>query len=236
MKLTGRNMRSIIVILLSACVIGYSASVFMSDTVKVNLGDDTFEIPKVNSRQGSMPSWIANLPGLDDGSKAFVLEFSAEGLSEAAPGYQVRDGDYIEVIRAVLHVLEPYEVARYEDPDRYRDLWEKANSGKEEVIEAHHVDGWYKIYPRTSSRNWSVVRQLPRLGGGAPKDPLDFWVADCRYSNSPVTETGMRERCLTYIFYDDIAVEFYVSGQNLHLIDEIRDHLRERVESWRVKS
>lgn len=233
-------MRRIVFILVALFILsiaGYTASAFMSETVTARLGPYTFDIPKKYARQGSIPRWVTSLSGLDDGSRAFLLEFPAEELADTVPGYQSQDGHYVEVIRAILNVLEPYEVARYENPNRYRDLWEKLADDKERIAEPFRDIGWFKVYSSPNHYLWEVVRMLPDNEVEMPKDPLGFWVASCRTGagESPITETGEVEDCLTYAFYNDIAIEFYISGQNLHLIDEVRAYLRDKVESWRVQ-
>lgn len=232
-----RKIAFILVALFVLIVTAYAVSEFMSDSVTAKLGPYTFDIPKKYARQGSISRWITRLPGLDDGSRAFMLEFPAEELVDAVSGYQMRDGRYVEVIRAILNVLEPYEVARYENPDRYRDLWEKLLDDKDGIVEPFQNVGWFKVSSVPDDHLWEVVKVLPKNKVEMPKDPLDFWVASCRtgVGESPVTATGKIEDCLTYTFYDDIVIEFYISGQNLHLIDDVRAYLRDKVESWRVE-
>lgn len=232
-----RKMVFILVALLLLSMAGYTVSVFMSKTVTARLGPYLFEIPKRYAREGSIPRWITRLSGLDDGSRVFMLEFPAEELASAVSGYHSRDGHYVEVIRAILNVLEPYEAARYENPDRYRDLWEKLADDQEGIVEPFRNTDWFKVYSSSDHYLWDVVKTLPNNEVKIPKNPLDFWVAGCRtgVGKSPITKTGEIESCLTYAFYDDIAIEFYISGQNLHLIDEVRIYLRDKIESWRVR-
>lgn len=224
--------------LLLTSIVAYASVVALSDTYRVELGQHTFEIPKQYSREGWMPQWLSSAPGLDDGSRAYLLEFPAEELAEAVPGYQPMDGRYREDIVAILYALTPVEVARYSESDRYRDLrdlWDATGSYRERIVEAYPDRPWFKVYRKIEYPDvWAVVKQSPESGEPLPNKPSEFWIASCRATTSPITETGKLERCSTYAFYDDTAIEFSVRGKNLHLIDEIRTYLRSKVESWRV--
>jgi len=68
--------------LLLTSIVAYASVVALSDTYRVELGQHTFEIPKQYSREGWMPQWLSSAPGLDDGSRAYLLEFPAEELAE----------------------------------------------------------------------------------------------------------------------------------------------------------
>lgn len=223
--------------LLTTSVVAYTAVIAFSDTYRVELGQHTFNIPKQYSQEGGLPQWLTDVPGLDDGSRAYMLTFPAEELAKAIPGYQPTDGRYREDLRAILNALTSVEVARYEDSGRYRDLWEATGSYGERIVEPYPDRPWFKVYRKVEyPKAWAAVKQAPESGEPRPEDALEFWVASCRDVNSPITKTGRRTRCLTYAFYDDIAIEFYISGKNLHLIDEVRAYLKSKVESWKVRS
>ena len=222
--------------LLATSVIAYAAVIALSDTYHVELGQHMFNIPKPYSREGWMPQWLTSTPGLDDGSRAYLLEFPAEELAQAIPGYQSVDGRYKQDITAILNALTPVEVARYEDPEEHRDLWDATGSYRERIVEPYPDRPWFKVYRKVEHpRSWAAVQRSPESGEALPIDPLDLWIASCRETTSPITATGKYTRCLTYAFYDDIAIEFYISGENLHLIDEVRAYLRSKVESWKVE-
>lgn len=223
--------------LLATSVIAYAAIIALSDTYRVELGQHTFDIPKQYSREGWMPQWLISTPGLDDGSSAYLLEFPAKELEEAIPGYQPMDGRYREDITAILNVLTPVEKARYEDSGRYRDLWEATGSYRERIVEPYSDRSWFKVYRKVEyPYSWAITTRSPDSGEPMPKDTLNFWVAHCLSGNSPVTESGKSTDCNSYVFYDDIAIEFRLSEHNLHLIDEVRTYLKSKVDSWKTES
>lgn len=52
---------------------------------KVVLGAQTFSIPKENLLEAALPGWLRRLPGLDDGSRSFLVKFPASELAEGVP-------------------------------------------------------------------------------------------------------------------------------------------------------
>jgi len=231
-------MRKIIFIVLSllmASAVVYAAIFALSDTLHVQLGKYTFNIPKQYSQEGALPHWLIITPGLDDGSKDYLLRFPAKEIVAAIPGYKEMDGRYTEDITAILAVLTSVEVKRYEDSERYRDLWNATGSYLERIVELYTHKPWFKIYRKIEYPNsWAVVSQSPENGALLPKDTLDFWVAHCLSGNSPLTKSGEIAICDSYVFYEDIVIDFSVSEQNLDVINDVRSYLKNTIENWRV--
>ncbi|HEX7046957.1 MAG TPA: hypothetical protein VF275_05250 [Gammaproteobacteria bacterium] len=226
----------ILVVLILGSAVTYAAVIAVSDTYRVKLAQHTFNIPKQYSREGGLSLWFAGIPGLDDGSRAYLLEFPAEELAEAIPGYQPMDGRYREDITAILNSLRPVEVKRYKDSERYRDLWEATGSYQKRIVEPYSDRPWFKVYREVEyPYSWTVTTRSPDGGEPLPENVFDFWIAHCLSANSPITESGKSIDCDSYVFYDDIAIDFGISEQNLHLVDEVRAYLKSKIESWKVE-
>lgn len=229
-----------LLVMLGILVLGaaaYGAVVIMSDNYKVTLGQHTFDVPKQYSRQGAVPKWLLTLPGLDNGSRDYMLKFPASEIAAQVPGYKKTNGQYKEDIRAILAVLTPEEIKRYQDAGRYRDLWYAENSYRERIIEPYPDRPWVRVYRKIDyPRLWTVLKKSPQSEGALPQNVSDFWVGSCRLGNSPITGSGKIVDCQSYIFYNDIAIDFYISEQNLYVIDDVRAFLKSKIESWDIKN
>lgn len=218
-------------------VAAYGAVLVMSDAYKVTLGQHTFNIPKQYSRQGAIPQWLLTLPGLDDGSRDYMLTFPAEEIAAEVHGYKKTNGKYKEDIRAILAVLTHAEIKRYQDSGRYRDLWYAEDSYRERIIESYSDRPWFRVYRKLDyPRLWTVLKKSPEAERTLPSNVSDFWVGSCRLGNSPLTGSGKLVDCQSYVFYDDIAIDFYISEQNLDVIDDVRAFLRSKIESWNIRN
>ncbi len=236
-------MRTKLVLILLGLGLGllclYLFSSRLSDGV-VTLGKHKFMIPEMNaSLDSTIPWWLQVLPGLDDGSRDFLLFFPVEEIVQHIPAYRTRDGNYKEDIIAILSVLTDEEIRRHQDPNF--GLWGEAwhgTGGFDHRLTERSEDGYYKIYQEIGYPNrwkrWALLTQNPTLGNPLPKRPEDFWVAYCSISNAPATSTGKHTHCSMYEFFDDIAIDFRLSEQNLHLISEVKKFLREKVLEWKV--
>lgn len=230
--------KKLLLSILGMAVIGtvaYVAAFAISDSYDVSLGQHRFRIPKEYSQQGVIPKWLSATPGLDDGSRSYTLVFSAEEIATRVPGYKPMDGRFKEDIRAILAVLTRADIKSYRDADRHRDLWHARNFYHQPTIEPYENRPWFRVYGKYEyPRMWSVIKKSLKRGDAFPQHVFDFWVADCVSGNSPITKSGKIVDCLTYVSYDDIAIDFYISEQNLDVVDDVRALLKSKVESWRV--
>jgi len=230
-------LKKVLFAILGVLIIGvtaYGAALVMSDTYSVTLGQHSFNIPKQYSRHGAVPQWLMKVRGLDDGSRDYMLEFPAEEIATAVPGYKTADGKYKEDIRAILAVLTPVEVKRNQDSGRYRDLWYAENSYRDRIIEPYPNRPWFRVYRKVEyPYSWAVVKKSPQDGHTLPHEVFDFWVSHCLSGNSPITTSGKIVRCDSYVFFDDFAIDFSVSEQNLDVIDGVKAFLKSKVESWK---
>lgn len=129
---------------------------------KVVLGAQTFSIPKENLLEAALPGWLRRLPGLDDGSRSFLVKFPASELAEGVPDYRVSDGNYREDISGVLSALTAEEERRYVASEQLADLWHRRDSYRDAVIEPYTIPGWYEVYRKIEyPYSWALLKYLP---------------------------------------------------------------------------
>lgn len=233
-------MKKKILFLLSLFAIGITISMVIfnnSESKKIKLGGYIFDIPLSYSRENSNFGWLAKFSGFDDGSNSYMLEFSAEEMAANIPGYKTRNKEYKEDIRAILSILTPVEVERYQHAEQQRDLWYLRNFYQDAAINKYIDKGWFMVSGKyEKGRLWSVVKKMPSDKEEFPESIFDFWVADCFSGASPLTKSGKIVNCRSYVFYENIAIDFYVSEENLEVIESIRDYLRSKIESWKISA
>ena len=195
--------------------------------VSLSLGTHIFLIPEANALVGKQFFWMDWLKGADEASRTKEIVFFGDELSKAVPGYRT---DSVNLF-ATLAVLNDDEISRYKNSDRYRDIWAGEGAFQGGSVEAWgDVKGWYKVFRPLEQNSWTVMRRYPDPAISVPKNPEEFWVAHCSKMG---TKSKVPVNCRSYLFFDDIAVDFSISEANLPLIDKVRTFLKGRVLEWK---
>lgn len=201
---------------------------------KVVLGARTFSIPKENLLEAALPGWLRRFPGLDDGSRSFLVKFPASELAEGVPDYRVSDGNYREDIFGVLSALTAEEERRYATSEQLADLWHRRDSYRDAVIEPYTIPGWHKVYRKIEyPYSWALLKYLPPAEQPIPPSSEGFWVAQCLEGGSTVTASKRHVACKSFVQFDDVAVDFEMSEQNVKHIDQIRAFIKAQVLEWK---
>lgn len=212
---------------------GCRAEPSTSDSTEIRLGRHVFVIPKAHLMEQATPDWLRWFPGLDDGSRDVLLRFGAAEVARGVPGYAEADGDYAEDVVAVIAVLNPDEIKRYQSGERLADLWYGTGSYTDAIVEPLGGTGWHKVYRKVEyPYSWAVLKQLPTAGQSMPS-PSEFWIAQCLAGDSPLTPSGKRGGCKSHVSFGDLVVDFEVSEQNLRVIDGVAGYLTAKVTEWR---
>lgn len=208
-----------------------------SDTITIKRGKYSFKIPKINaSRQGAVPDWLSKISGLDDGSRDYLLLFTASEISNSVRGYKVKDGEYVENIEARLSVLTQKEIESYQNSafGTVGDSWYGRGLYENRHIEQLPGQEVYKVYYNGKYKDtWMLFKRYPDKSQTIPEGTFDFWIASCTKGQSPITESGEIVSCKTHVFFDDIAVEFFIRNQNLSLVDEVKAFIKAKVLEWK---
>lgn len=215
----------------------YGATQLISDTVKVQLRQHAFLIPKRNvlAGQSVMPEWLLRTSGFDDGVNSALLIFRGGEIKEAVSDYKVsKDNQFKDDIEVLMAALTPKEIANYRDPNTYADLgdlWRATDSYKNRKIEPAETPGLYKVYRVVEyPRSWSLVNQLPDSTKPVPDKVSEFWVAHC-FMLGPKGKRSIR--CTTHEMMNDIVLEFSLSDYNLPKLDRVRGYIRSKVREWK---
>lgn len=235
MKLMLKLMLLLVVIVyswLTAC--GQRTSVSVAS--RVVLGQKTFLIPKSNQLETAMPAWLKRLPGLDDGSRSFLVQFPAADIASNIAGYRIADGNLQENINGVLSVLTPKEVQRYEHAEQLAELWRRDGSYKDAIVEPYTAFGWYKVFRKVEyPYSWALLKYLPpKLPN--PVNSTNFWVAQCLERTSAITSSKRHVACKTFVQFGDVAVDIELSENNIGFIDQLRVFIETEVTKWTLAS
>ncbi|MDZ4380600.1 MAG: hypothetical protein U0942_04590 [Parvibaculum sp.] len=215
---------------LAISAVAYEATSLLSDTYRVALGQHVFNIPTQYSRQGA----ASQLTGADEDSRSYMLEFSAEDVAAEVSNYKTTNGSYRENIRAVLIAPTFDESKRYQSPGYLKDIWNAEGSYRDAIIESYAGRSWLKVYRKIEyPYSWAVLREMPEKNRSVPENVFSFWIANCLSGNSPITQSGEIVICQSYALDQDIVIDFYISEQNLDVIEDVRLFLKSKIELWK---
>ena len=206
------------------------------ETMRIRLGDDVFGFPQQNLRDSNVPFWLRLVPGLAPSRRGVLLTVPAEQITEEVRGYRISDGDYRTNINVHLEILDESELRTYRDPQwhLYSDAWYGRGPHANQIIELDENSGFYKVHGDGNDVFWTATRIVPQPMEHIPRDPFDFWVAECRTQRStPIMESEWMTTCASRVLVDDMSLYFRIRGFNLHLFDEIKRALLEMLEEWR---
>lgn len=226
--------RVVLIAITVSWLAGCGTNASTDEASNVTLGARTFLIPKPNQMEVAMPEWLRRFPGLDDGSKSFLVKFPATDIAKSIPGYRTSDGSYQEDISGVLSALTPIEAQRYEQFEHLSDLWHGEGSYRDAVVKPYTILGWYKVYRKVEyPYSWALLKYLPAAGQSIPPNSAEFWVAQCVEGGSMITASKKHVACKSFVQFEDMTVDFELSEQNIEYIDQIRAFIKAQVIDWK---
>ena len=233
-------MKKIVISIITVFVVVFGVQAItsvLSDTVKVQLRNHTFLIPKhiAMERESVVPIWLLNMSDLDDGSSTTLFRFDDIEIQKHIPSYKIApDNQFQDDIEGLIIALTSEEVSRYKTPNAYAqlgDLWRTTGSYHHRKIEPAEMPGWYKVYREVEyPKSWALLSRYPDSKQPIPEQTQDFWIAHCLLLGPAGKESGS---CGTYKLIDDVVIEFHVSDYNLHLLDEIKGFVVTQVRKWK---
>lgn len=205
------------------------------NTVILKLGEYVFRIPEQYSRETAIPSWLNWLPGLDDGVSEALLVIPANEIGHAIGGYFEQDKNTYEDVLILVAALREHEISQYKNPNRLKELWYATDEYAERVVEPVKGKPWFRIYRKPTLRSsWELVSQNPEQSKQIP--PLsNYWMGSCFKSTTSAKSLDNLEICKTYVVVENLIIEFSVSQQNFHFLDQIKEYVAQRILSWQVK-
>lgn len=218
----------------ATAVVAYLLAGCSGEIQRVVLADYVFLVPKEYSLSDPIPLWLRLMPGLDDDSRTTLFQVPAEELAVAVPGYIPSDGKYVENVRAMLTVLDKVEAERYVNLEWVREAREGTGSFSGRIVEPYVSQPWYKVFrPVEYPNSWSTFSMPSRSDEPLSDQSEDRWLAHCLRTSSTITSSGKFVSCSTHVLFEDLAIEFSISEQNLVVADEIKLYLVRKVSSWK---
>lgn len=163
-----------------------------------------------------------------------VFQLPEDELALKVTGYKTGDGKHSRNIKGLIRVWDEATLENYQKPTRYKDLWRGSGPYSNREIHPYSYGKLFKVYREPNSKKiWTVLSQNPALKNPLPEKSFDFWVARCRLHDSFMPLSPEFTICNSYLFIDDIVVEFYLAEDNLETIEEIREVIAEKVLSWK---
>jgi hypothetical protein len=201
--------------------------------VNVQLAKYSLRIPRENLFEDEIPWWIRMIPGLDTtGGDSKRYRISAEQVGKAIDGYQIRDGIIDEEVSGILWALTKEEVALENDPflGEYGKAWLGTDSYSERIIEKESQTGLFRVQNKYKNLGWMYMKRDPREAGPLPKERSEYWVATCLEIKGIPKPESLRVNCNSSVrLYPDFAIDFSVSGQNISVIEQVREFLKAEV-------
>ena len=210
------------------------------DKKLIRLGDQYLEIPSRYLINASEASWwerlLHTIPGLDDNEREVLVQIDARDVAMAVPKYKLHNGVYKEDIRARLVLISSVEKSRYLDSSQFSEIWSAKGGYKNRIVEKGTRAEMYRVYRRVEYPfSWEVFTISPDTKK-IPKDIFSFWLGHCLRAQSSLTQSGSIVNCDSYAIDSEFALNFRVSGKNIHLVPEIRSYLVKLMKDWRVKN
>jgi hypothetical protein len=130
------------------------------------------------------------VPGLDARSRELLLIIPASEAATNIPGFQPRDGEYVDDLLLRLVVLNDEEQQRYLDPNQFADIWSSEGSHKDRIVEQEFNKHLFRVYRRVEyPKSWNVFTINPETAK-IPADVFSFWLGHCLSSRSPLTPSA----------------------------------------------
>ena len=221
----------------SILLVAFSVNAYPSDIeeMKLKLGKHSLSIPENNIIDSNVPFWLSLVPGLSPSTGEILLLIEAEDIASRVEGYQAYDGKLKTDVHLRIEVLDEAALKQILDPQMqvYSDVWFARGLFNDRMVERHEASGFYKVYKKGIKNFWTVVKIFPDIAQPMPDDPFSFWVASCTEGESPMTQTGHVTTCGTKLIFDDLLLDFSVSGINLHVIDDVKTMLTRQLLLWK---
>ncbi|PCJ17141.1 MAG: hypothetical protein COB04_09275 [Gammaproteobacteria bacterium] len=203
--------------------------------VSATLGDYQFEIPEHETVARAGNPILRKLTGLGGKDQSVVFSIAASELRDQVPGYKVQEDGRLSDVKGIIRVWSRLRIEQYQKPERYRDLWYGQGSYHNRVIEAQSDSELYRVFRDTNKRSaWVVLNQQPSASAPQPDLMEQYWVARCSKQGSVGPFSERFVMCNSYFFMDDIVVEFYLAEHNLSAVADIRNVIREKIETWKT--
>ena len=210
-----------------------SAIYSLGGDTQIRLGAYDFFIPAEYAPEGFMnlsARWFTSQFQSDEVAVFVIYE---EELSANISGYETGEGSVSRNIKGLIRVWNEEQIREIQNPQRYASLWR--GTGSYQNRQVLPKGDYYHVYRNPQSpQAWTVLKQNPAEKYPLPSHSFDFWVARCRSQSNVLQKSKTFTVWNSYLFVDNVVVEFYLAEENLRYIDEIRLFIGQKIEGWRA--
>lgn len=206
----------------------------LSGDTEIRLGRYDFVIPAEYGTDGFMDLSARWFTSKFQSNKVAVFEIKASELKANISGYEVGQPGHARNIKGLIRVWNAQQMRDIKAPGRYENLWNGTGPYKNRQVIPYSNGQFYRVYRVPESpKVWTVLSQNPSAENPLPEHSFDFWLARCRLQSPPFKKAQTFTVCNSYLYDDDVVVEFYLTENNLRYLDEIRVFLMEKIGQWR---
>ena len=160
-----------------------------------------------------------------------VFIISEEELSASISGYELGENGVSRNIKGLIRVWSAEQIEELQNPQRYSTLWR--GTGPYQNRQVMPKGELFRVYRNPKSpKTWTVLKQNPAEKNPLPDHSFDFWVARCKQHSKSFQKSETVTICNSYVFVDDVVIEFYLAEENLRYIDDVRGFIVKKVNSW----
>ena len=190
-----------------------------------------FSVPQENIPDLSPWSWVKSVIGLEQDVESFIFEFSGDEVKSYASVYISKKNSIDQKIIGAVYHVNPDEKERFDEPEKYSNLWYATNSYASRKVMFDESSGYYLVYEKTDYRGKFYVFSRPPEGE-LPASMDDFFVAAC--SGSSTTELRHVICSKQFFIADDLVVDFSISLDNLASLVDVVSFLRTMFAEWEI--
>ena len=197
----------------------------------IRIGPHHFFIPAEYGPSGFMNLSVRWFTSQFQSQDIAVFVISEEELRENIPNYEVGRNGIPRNIKGLIRVWSAEQIEVLENSQRYSTLWR--GTGPYQNRQVVRKGNFFLVYRNPSSqKTWTVLKQNPAEKTPLPSNSFDFWVARCKQHSKTLQKSEVFTVCNSYVFVDDVVIEFYLAEENLRYIDEVRNFIVKKVGNW----
>lgn len=192
----------------------------------ITIGNIEFKIPASFVISQPNDAWYYKILGLDT-DKSASLTIPANTIIKKIHNYEKNTELLSSDLYLRINPLSDFEFWAYsKNPEIMTYIanprYHATKSEQGYILKKPHSDEWYLF-----SVEPAAIQDKT--------DVFSFWLGTCADVTTTQTQSGHITRCDSYAAYDKLIINFTVYGENISLIPEIREYIKNQLSEWKLK-